>query len=386
MKLSNYASAGVVVALAFASSLTHAGDDVAIQEKAAIARLSLANIVSEQDGRYIHARGLAVDGGTSVDARVKAWLMSEQAWTLGWTRILAVADCNADIPFAQFMAQLAQMLDDQSKALVQLTDESAAVAKLANDALAVMGRAEAIPSGPEAQPYAAVIASLAARQTELRAMLNQIAVLPGQKLARLADVDALSRRGILAHMKSALVARAKYPLQQALADVAALLSSEQIIDPRLTRIQNAFTAMNGYSAGLAYFHAVDAIGPARALCADTRAQLTKLTQPAKYVADSLGAANNMCDGIEQLYAGVTGDTSVAPSDYVSAYLSGEKTRLAPVCGAASTRPACQKLSLIASLTDADLAKMSAAELHLVEIGWSESMARALETTPILRAP
>src|SRR5713101_4869478 len=110
-------SLGFAVATSVVTSFTFAGDtpDNAGREQTAIKVLSVANIVAEQDGRYHHARALAVEGTDSVSARVNAWLGKEQGWIDGWAKTLAFADLKEDLPYNVFQENLTHMLDGQSR-------------------------------------------------------------------------------------------------------------------------------------------------------------------------------------------------------------------------------------------------------------------------------
>jgi hypothetical protein len=373
-------SIGLAVSTTAIASLTFAGDAPQTEqqrEQKAVRIMSVANAVADQEGRYHHARALAVEGSSSISARANAWLAKEQAWIDGWTKALAFADLNTDIPLSVFQENLAHMLDAQSRAVVSLQAEAVKITQLGTDASAVMATSEKIPSGPETVSYDPIVAALTSRQGELRSMIATVSALPQQKVAGLASIDDASRRAIAAHVKAALLAHAKYPLVQALADVNALLAAEKVADPALARLEAAFTAMNDYNANLAYFHADGAIAPARKLCSDTKAAMAPLSAPKAFVDAANVNVDKYCSGIEKLYVDLTGDTSVSHADYVSAYLGGEKTKLKAVCAAASAGPACEKLALIASVSDADLTKMDDGQLRFLEMGWSAAMNRAL---------
>jgi hypothetical protein len=371
-------SLGLSAATCALTSITFAGDqpDTAAREQAAVHTMSVANLVNDQDGHYRAARALAVEGDLSLTGRVNSWLTKEQAWVAGWTKVLAYSDLKDDVPYGAFQDQLTALLNAQSQMVVDMQADAAKIAQLATDAKATLGSSKPIPKYPETAQYQNIIDALSQRRTELGSMIDTVSVIPGQKMARIAQIDDASRKAVVAHVKAALVAKAKYPLQTALNDVTALLNAEKLVDPALMRITSAFTKMNGYNANLAYFHAAGAIGAARQDCSDVNATLATLTAPAKFVTGSKAKVQNLCSGIEKLYGDLANDTTITHDQYVSAYLSGERTKLPTVCAAASAGPACEKLALLASVKDSELASMSDAQLALIELGWSAAMDRA----------
>jgi hypothetical protein len=378
MKLRTIVSLGLSAATCALTSITFADDqpDTAAREQAAVHVMSVANIVNDQDGHYRAARALAVDGPASLTSRTNDWLSEEQAWVSGWTKVLAFSDLKDDLSYSAFQDQLTKMLNAQSQIVVNMQADAAKLATLAVDAKATLGTPAPIPKYPETAQYQGIADALTQRRADLGSMIDTVAAIPGQKMARIAQIDDASRRAVVAHVKAALIAKAKYPLTQALNDVTALLNAEKLVDPALMRITSAFTQMNGYNAGLAYFHAAAAIGPARQDCANVNATLATLTAPASFVSASKAKVQNLCTGIEKLYGDVANDTTITHDQYVSAYLGGEKTKLPTVCANPSAGPACEKLALIASVSDADLAKMTDPQLALLELGWTAAMDRA----------
>lgn len=372
-------SLGITLALAASAPLAHAGDDIDSRETNAIAEQSLATTTSEYDGRYHHARALAVEGSQSVLGRTKTWMSNMQTWIDGWVGILAFSDLKNDISFDAFESQLTTKLGAQATLLVQLQTEAAAIKQFGSDVLTEVSALKPVAVGPESQTYAGIVSTLMAQEQQLVAMIPEVSGTPSSKLSTLVAVDKVSRDGITAHMKAALLARARYPLQSAMNEVSSLLIAEKILDPLLARITDGYGKMNKYLLASAPFHADAAITGARKDCADFTAALTTAGGPAGYMATSKSQGTNMCSGIESLYASVKASSAGVRAKQVNLYMRGEKTKLAGVCTAANPSPACERLALLAALTRDNILAMDDAHLQFVEMGWSTAMDRALAT-------
>ncbi|WP_394825915.1 hypothetical protein [Pendulispora albinea] len=358
-------------------AVTLASDADPIQrEQASIARFSAANVMAERHGRYVQARAMALDGAGSVSARTGAWLEKTQNYIVEWTKVLALADLRANIPYAEFESQLTKELDEQSKTLSELGEEAQRIGKLADSALSLIANPEAIPPFAESAQYASVLDTLPVREQEVRTTLTEVGQTANARLERLGTVDTNSRKAVIGRLKVALLATGRYPLEQTLSQVDALLAAEKVVDPILARLNQGFTKMNGYNVNLAYFHAVQAIGPLRQDCASAETALNGMSSPASFISAAKTRRQQLCSGIEQLYTSLTGDTSITKAEYVGEYLTTEKTRLGAVCPRTVSSPPCEKLALLAALSPADLGKMDDARLQFVELGWSEAMDRA----------
>ncbi|WP_394840301.1 hypothetical protein LVJ94_25790 [Pendulispora rubella] len=359
-------------------SLTRAGDqDPLERERASVARMSAANLVAERHGRYIQARAVATESSGSAQARTEAWLGRMQGWIEGWLKVLALADLKDDVPYSVFEDNLTKLLQGQSDELTALGIEAQSITQLANTALNYIATPADIPNVPDMASYQDTLNLLVRREGELRAMLNDVGHTAENRLEKLGQTDGTSRKAVYGRLKAALLAKGRYPLDQTLAQVDALLSAEKTVDPILARLNGGFTRMNGYNANLAYFHGMEEIVPARKDCTDARTAISKLSSPAGFVSKSKTRVEQLCTGIEKLYADLTGDASITKAQYVGEYLRTEKTRLPTVCPRDVSSPACDKLAVLAALSATDLGQMDDARLRFVELGWSEAMNRAL---------
>ena len=368
------------LALAFATigvpATTYASDDPAKVESDSVARLSAATVVSNRHGRYLQARAIAEEGGGSVRGRTTTWLGDMQAYIEGWTMALALADLRTNVPYAAFEGELTRTLQQQSQKLAGLSDEAGRIGALAEAALTLIDKPAAIPAYAEAGQFQSTVDTLEAREGELRTMLQEVGQVASSKTAKLGDVDTLSRKAVVGRLKVALLANGRYPLDETLTQVNGLLLAEKAIDPTIARLTTTFTKMNEYNANLAFFHAEQAIAPARADCASARAAMNGL--PAStFVNDAKARVGQLCDGIESLYTSTTGDASITHAGYVGEYLRTGKTKLPSACPSTVSSPACEKLSIFASLLPADLAKMDDAHLRFIELGFSDALTRAL---------
>lgn len=368
----------VVAATLAIPATSRAADSPAQREQGGVARLSAANALSARHGRYMQARAIALEGDGSVRGRAAAWVAASQTYVDGWTQVLALTDLRESITYASFEAELTQRLNAQTVALVNLTDEGARIDRLSTSALTLMATPETIPAFAESASYKPMLDALVAREGELRMMLSDVGQLASAKATRIGEIDSTSRRAVLGRLKAALLASGRYPLDQTLAQVGALLTAEKAVDPVLARLEKAFTKMNEYNANLAIFHGEAAFPESKKDCADARQTLSAIEGPTKFVADAKLRAEQLCTGIESLHTSLTGDASITKAELVAEYLRTEKTRLPSVCKRDVASPPCEKLALLAALTGADLAKMDDARLRFVELGWSEAMDRALQ--------
>ncbi|WP_257452579.1 hypothetical protein [Archangium lipolyticum] len=348
---------------------------MAEREAKAVRAYTAANAASQRHGHYRQARDLFLSGERSISARTEAWEQSAQEWVVGWFKVMALADLQKDIPYAEFEAELQGLLREQSDGLLQLTNEAKAVKASADMALDLLGPANTEPVPPELSEYATVLQSLSQRENELRLALSQVGQIATSRLPRLETIANDSRLGVLARVRIALLERARYPLEQTLASVQALLTAEKVVDPILAKLTQAENDMNRYALNLQIFHVEESLTQARALCMSSQATLATLTSPASYVAAAKARATQLCTAIEGHATGLL-SYGIPKADLVYEFINVEKASLGAICKIANPPVACEKLALLAALKLTDLQAMSDAKLRFVEYGWTEQFEAA----------
>jgi hypothetical protein len=346
-----------------------ASEDVSAREPQAVQAYSAATEVSQRQGRYRQARTLFLSGERSLRAQVQTWEQSAQEWAVGWLKVLALADLQADIPYAEFEAELQRLLRVQSDGLLRLEKEAQDTQALAARALALLEQAPG-PSVPEFAEYASVLKTLTQRENELRAALSQVRQIPTSRLPRLTRIATDSRQAVLARVRSALLTRARYPLEKTLASVEALLLAGKVVDPLLAQLTQAENDVNRYALNLQVFHLEDGLARSRQLCTSTQATLATLSSPVSYVSEAKKRATQLCAAIEG-HASSLLSYGIPKADLVYEYLNVERASLGLLCQGPTPPVACEKLALLAALSRADLQGMTDAKLRFVEYGWSE---------------
>ncbi|WP_375767343.1 hypothetical protein NR798_37545 [Archangium gephyra] len=352
--------------------LAAASDDLEAREATAVQAYSAATTVSQRHGRYRQARATFLVGERSISARVGAWEQAAQQWVSGWQMLMALADLQQDIPYSEFEAELQRMLRNQSDGLIQLGNEAKATQAVTDKALALLGTSSPteVPAGLE--QYGTVLQSLTLRENELRAALSQVGQIPTQRMARLESIANTSRQAVLARVRVALLERARYPLEQTLASVQALLNAEQVVDPILAKLTQAENDMNRYTLNLQIFHVQDSLTKSRELCMSSQTTLGTLTSPASYVAAAKSRATQLCTAIENHASGLI-SYGIPNADLVYEYINVEKASLGTLCKTANPTAACEKLAILAALKLTDLQAMTDTKLRFVEYGWSENI-------------
>ncbi|MFY0582279.1 hypothetical protein ACN28S_55585 [Cystobacter fuscus] len=347
-----------------------AGDDLAVREEKALRAYNAATDQSQRHGRYRQARALLLTQPGNLTARVEAWEKATQQWVLGWYKVMALADLQKDIPYTQFEAELQQMLRTQHEGLAQLSHDAKGVKASADVALELLGPANPGTTPAELGEYVSVIQALTQRENELRTAITQLSAIPTSRMARLETLAQTSRQVILARVRVALLKNARYPLEQTLASVQALLTAEQVVDPVISALTRAENDMNRFALNLQIFHVEESLAQARTLCSSSQAKLAAITSPAAYVAQARSRATQLCSAIEAHASGLI-SYGIPKADLVYEYITVEKASVRTICKGAQPPVACEKLAILAALTPADLQSMNDAKLRFVEYGWSE---------------
>jgi len=351
------------------------GDDFAVREERALRAYSSAINQSQRHGRYRQARALFLTQSGNISARVEAWEKASQQWVLGWYKVMALSDLQKNISYAQFEAELQQLLRDQHDGLLRLSNDAKAVKAAADGALELLGPANTAAVPPELSQYASVVQALTQRENELRTAITQTSQIPTSRMARHETVAQTSRQVVLARVRVALLKNGRYPLEQTLASVQALLAAEQVVDPVLAALTLAENDMNRFALNLQVFHVEEALTQSRTLCASSKATLAPLTTPAAYVAQAKARATQLCSAIEAHASGLL-SYGIPKADLVYEYITVEKASLTAICKTARAPVACEKLAVLASLTLPDLKALSDTKLRFVEFGWSEQFKAA----------
>lgn len=370
---------GMLACLLVLPAVTQASEDDVQREKRAAHAYSSANELSERFGHYAQAREAFLTGDGSVRGHVEAWQRDASTWVGGWLEALAVAGLEADESYADFETKLTTILRRQAETLVSLNERATRITREGNAAVEQLAATAADYPGLDGQ--AAVIQGLTQREAELRTAVTEIEALPTSKLATFGEIDALTRRAVMARVRAALLANAKYPLEQTVASVQALLDAEAVVDPFLVRLLHAESELGRYALNFQVFHAEDAVVPARALCADAKAKLAALPQTS-FVVSSKHRADDLCAAIEE-HAASFADLGVSKADMVQQYLSVEKAGLAALCKSTHAAPSCERLAALAGFSAAGLKRLSEGELKLVELGWQSAMDAAKRREGVL---
>ncbi|WP_434390082.1 hypothetical protein [Melittangium boletus] len=352
-----------------------AGDDFAQREERAVRAYSSAVDQSQRHGRYRQARALFLSQPGNVSARVEAWEKATQQWTLGWYKVMALADLQKNISYAQFESELQQLLRTQSDGLLQLSHDAKAVKAAADTALDLLGPVNTASVPPELGQYASVVQALTQRENELRTAITQVAQIPPSRMARLEALAQTSREVVLTKVRIALLKNGRYPLEQTLAAVQALLNAEKVVNPVLAALTRAENDMNRFALNLQVFHVEESLTQSRALCASSQATLAPLTTPAAYVAQARSRATQLCSAIES-HASNLLSYGIPKADLVYESIAVEKASLTGLCKTTQAPVACEKLAVLAALTLTDLKAMSDTKLRFVEYGWSEQFKAA----------
>jgi len=368
----------LTVAVVFLGGATLAADDPAVREKTAIDRLQSANSMSLRDGVYRQVRDALITGSGSIKVKVEAWEAATQQWVAGWTGVLALADLRDDIPYASFETALTTQLDSQSTRLAALLDQAARLKTQGTQALALLGAVPGPPgsSYPQVESYYPVIdgpGGMRARETEIAAALNAMALMPDAKTAVIRDIDTRARVAIVARLRAALLARGRYPLEQTITAVQQVLDVEKVVDPVVAQAARLENDLDRYALNFQIFHLLDGIVVGRQHCATGRAALTGVTGAARYVTAARARLEQLCTAMENHYQSLT-TLGVGNADLVAFYIENDKPALTALCTNA-TAPAvsCEKLATVAALQPADYAGMDDAHLKFVEYGWSDNL-------------
>ncbi|OJH36467.1 hypothetical protein BON30_32395 [Cystobacter ferrugineus] len=347
-----------------------AGDDLAVREDKALRAYAAATDQSQRHGRYRQARALLLTQEGNITTRVEAWEKATQQWVLGWYKVMALADLQKDIPYTQFEAELQQLLRVQHDGLLQLSNDAKSVKASADMALELLGPANPGTTPAEIGEYASVLQALTQRENELRTAITQLSAIPTSRMARLETLAQTSRQIILTRVRVALLKNARYPLEQTLASVQALLTAEQVVDPVLAALTRAENDMNRFALNLQVYHVEEALAQGRTLCTSSQAKLAALTSPAAYVAQARSRATQLCSALEAHASGLL-SYGIPKADLVYESIAVEKASLRTICKSAQPPVACEKLAILAALTLPDLQSMNDAKLRFVEYGWSE---------------
>jgi len=368
----------LTVAVVFLGGATLAADDPAAREQAGIDRLQSANAMSVRDGVYRQVRDALVTGTGSIKVKLEAWEAATQQWIVGWTAVLTLADLRDDIPYATFEAALSTQLDSQTARLASLIELATQLKAQGTEARGRLGTVPGPPgsSYPQVETYYPVIdgpGGMTARETELAATLDAMAMMPDAKTATMHDIDTRARLAIVARLRAALVARGRYPLEQTIAAVQQLLDVENVVDPVLAQAARLENDLDRYALNFQIFHLLDGIAVGRQQCAAGRATLAGATGATRYVTAARARLEQLCTAMENHYQSLT-TLGVGNSDLVAAYIENDKPALRTVCQtAAAPAVSCEKLATVAALQPADYAGMDDAHLKFVEYGWSDNL-------------
>ena len=231
-------------------------------------------------------------------------------------------------------------------------------------------------SYPQVDTYYPLIdgaGGMRARETEIAAAVNAMALMPDAKTATMRDVDTRARVAIVARLRAALLARGRYPLDQTITAVQQVLDVEKVVDPVVAQAARIENDLDSYALNFQIFHLLDGIVVGRQQCAAGRTALTGVVGAARYVTVARARLEQLCTAMENHYQSLT-TLGVANSDLVAAYIENDKPALRTLCVTASS-PAvsCEKLATVAALQPADYAGMDDAHLKFVEYGWSDNL-------------
>jgi hypothetical protein len=371
MKAKQWRWAVVCGALAV-PAVTYAGDSgLHAREVGATRMYTGADQVARSDGYYAQARDAFSTGSGSVVALATDWEKDAKGWVDGWLRIFAMADLDEDVPFEEFQRRLAEAMEHQASGLEGLRAAAGAIEEAAAEARRLLDSGP-MPDVPDLADYREVIDGLRAREGELRDAIGDVGAIAASRLAVLDDMSGKSRVIILAHVKAALIARARYPLDRAVAAVQEYLAAEAIVDPIVARVAAAENRIDALTMGLASFQADDAIAASRTQCTDARVRLVGVSGAEAYVRASRGRVETLCAAMEDHYEALA-SAGGPRSRVVFQYLKTARGQIHELCWTASPPVSCEKLAVLAALERADLDAMDDAHLRFVEVGFARAL-------------
>ena len=369
----------------FVGGATMAADEPAQREKTAIDSMQSANAMSVRDGVYRQTRDALLVGNGSIKTKLEAWEDGTRQWLTGWTTVLALADLREDVPYAAFESALTPQLATLATQLTTLTKLSAQLKTQGTGALAGLGTVPGPPASsyPGVDSYRSVIDAMSAHETDLSAALTGMSTMADERMATIQDLDTRSRIAVMARLRAALLAKARYPLEQTIAAVQQVLDAEKVVDPLLIDAARIENDLDRYALNFEIFHLLDTIVVGRQSCATGRTTLAGVTGATRYVTAARARLEQLCTAMENHYQSLT-TLGVSNADLVAAYIENDKPALTAVCRNATNPPLeCEKLATVATLEAADYADMDDAYLKFVEYGWSDNLeaARRKGATP-----
>jgi hypothetical protein len=369
----------------FVGGVTLAAGDPVQREKTAIDAMQSGNAMSVRDGVYRQGRDALLVGNGSIKTKLEAWEEGTRQWLSGWMAVLALADLRDDVPYATFEAALTTQLGTLATELTTLTKLSAQLKTQGTEALARLGSVPGPPASsyPGVDTYQSVIDGMSAHETDLSAALTGMSMMADQRMATIQDLDTRSRIAVIARLRAALLAKARYPLEQTIAAVQQVLDAEKVVDPLLVGAARIENDLDRYALNFQIFHLLDTIVVGRQSCATARTTLGGVTGATRYVTAARARLEQLCTAMENHYQSLT-TLGVSNADLVAAYIENDRPGLTAVCRNATNPPLeCEKLATVAALEAADYADMDDAHLKFVEYGWSDNLdaARRKGTTP-----
>jgi hypothetical protein len=363
---------GMGLVVLMVPAITYAGDgDVHARETRATHMYTGADQLARSDGYYAQARDAFSTGDRSIVALTVAGDKDAQEWMDGWFKLFALADLTEDVSFDEFQLRLTESMQSQASALEGLRARASAIDDATAEARRLLDNGP-VPDVPELVDFKEVIDGLRTREAELRDAIADVGKSATSRVQALDDISGKSRMIILARVKAALLAHARYPLDRALAAVQSYLAAEAIVAPIVARVGAAENRMDTLIVNLAIFQADDALTASRALCTEARTQLEGVTGEGAYVRVSKQRVSDLCDAIEDHYTTLASG-GVSRSEIVFQYLDSAKGQLHELCSIASPPVSCEKLAVLAALERADLEAMDDAHLRFVEVGWAKEL-------------
>ncbi|WP_437659791.1 hypothetical protein [Sorangium sp. So ce1182] len=369
---SKIGSWGLVLAMLAIPAIAQASDTLRERESRAIRAYTGADRVARSDGYYAQARDAFLTGTGSISALTSAWNKDALAWMTGWFKAFAIVDLNENIPYTDLESNLNLAMSEQETSLWKLKDRARAIQDAATEARRLLDLATVPQDIAELAAYTDVLTGLAKREAELRQAITDVAQIPMTKLPQLEDVRSKSHGIIMGRLRAALIAQARYPLDETLAAVQAYLDAEAVVEPVVARVTAAENEMNAYTLNLQIYHADDALATSRATCNDGKNALSSVHGPAAYLNAAKQRVNQLCSAIEDHYNALA-SAGLPRSDIVFQYVNTAKAGIRTVCGGATPPVSCERLAVLAGLGTGDLRQMDDPHLRFIEFGFSQAM-------------
>ncbi len=343
------------------------------REQASIRRFNAAAQIEKRYGHFVQGRQIYVETSDSLSQRIARWQESAHEWVTNWLQVFALADLRQDIPYTQFTTKLEELFRDQETTFEELRQDVQKLVTAVESTYILFDSLTPIPDVHELAEYQSILDFYWDTETAARDALGQNAEILIDRIHELSQINAVSRRVILAHLEQALIANQMYPLQSTLDEVGSLLQTQEVIEPILAKLTHLEHELNRHSLYLRIFHAKDAIVAGRQYCAKAQKELNAIGGPAKFVNAARNRADQLCTAMENHFAMLDG-LGYPTWDLVSESINVEKYELFDLCtNAVNPALACEKLAVLAALPQESFQSMTEEELKFVEYAWVQGL-------------